>query len=161
MMSTKKVISWVKWHNPYKLLELKDKESSDDGFNTEGSIDLLDDIDGENHKEPTNSGLVFFTPLGPVPLNENNDPGKIFNFWVGHTNFNISPKIKEIIRNSDGVEILNVYTRYRFRIGVGKVFSPKNVTRDINRKISEYFRSKEVQNEEQQESPTGVSIDNS
>lgn len=138
-MSIKKTIAWVKWHNPYKLLDNK-KEENDDGYDNDSFVDVLEDEDKDSDINE-NSSLVLFTPLGPVPLNEYNDPEKIFNFWVGHSNFNITKNIKDIINKTDGVETLNVYTRYRFRIGVGKVFSAKNVTRDINRKISEYFRT--------------------
>jgi hypothetical protein len=140
MMSIKKTIAWVKWHNPYKLLDSKKKDG--DGYEDDSVVDVLeDDEDHDDDDTNENSSLVFFTPLGPVPLNEHNDPEKIFNFWVGHTNFNINKDIKKIINKTDGVEVLNVFTRYRFRIGVGRVFAVKDVTRDINRRISEYFRA--------------------
>ncbi len=158
-MAKQKIISWVRWHNPYKLLD-KTKDSShddDDGYDNGVQLDILDD-DEEEKELSQSSNLVFFTPLGPVPLTEHNDPSKTFNFWVGHTNFNVSEPIRKIINKIDGVEILNVYTRYRFRIGVGKMFTPRDVTRDINRKISEYFRSKEQENEEQNTS-VGTSDD--
>ncbi len=142
----KKTILWKKWHNPYKLLSDCSITEEDDGYDTDATVDLIEDDDDNNSEQESNK-MMLFTALGPVPLTEYNDPGKIFNFWIGHTNFNISKPIKKIINDIDGVEILNIYTRYRFRIGVGHVFSAKDVTRNINRKISEYFRERDGQKE--------------
>jgi hypothetical protein len=41
----------------------------------------------------------------------------------------------DIIETTSGVETLDIFTRYRFRIGVGKAFSDSEVMRDINNKI--------------------------
>ena len=43
-----------------------------------------------------------------------------FDCWVGHCNFDIPPRIKEILDNTDGIEVLKVCSRYRFFIVVGK-----------------------------------------
>lgn len=150
------MISWHKWRNPYKPLKKKDIE--DDEYTKIGNVDL----DYHNESEDDNSdgnNLILFTPLGPIPLNDNNDAEKIFNFWMGHTNFNISKPIKKIINKIEGVEILNIYTRYRFRVGIGNLFQPQTVITDINRKISEYFREKTTN--EEQKSNTGPNINNS
>lgn len=159
MVSTKRIITWVKWHNPYKLLQRsKNQSDNDDGYDKNSHIALEDEDDDEEEDSHGSSTLVFLSPLGPVPLNEHNDPDKTFNFWVGHTNFNVSKNIKDIISATDGVEILNIHTRYRFRIAVAKMFCHKEVTRTINRRISKYFRDREEkQNEDdKQESTSGI-----
>jgi hypothetical protein len=74
-----------------------------------------------------------------VPYNELTAPGSLFNFWVGHTNFNLSKKIVKIIEESEGVEILDVFTRYRFRIGIGKCFSDSETMKTINDKLYKEF----------------------
>ncbi len=153
MMGTKKTIAWEKWKNPYRLLKSSDL---DDGYDKDGNIGI--DEDGEEKNTGSSGNIVMYTPLGPVPLNDSNDPEKVFNFWVGHTNFNISKPIKKIIKKIEGVEILNIQTRYRLRIGVGKLFQAETVIVDINRKISEYFREKDDK-PKQQESNTGINID--
>ena len=80
---------------------------------------------------------VMATPMGIIPVNENTASGKIFNFWVGHTNFNITKHLAGVIENIDGVETLDIFTRYRFRVGIGKAFIDSDVMRDINSKVYE------------------------
>ena len=63
--------------------------------------------------------------------------GKYFKFWIGHTNFDITPKVSDIIEKIEGVEVLNIYTRYRFRIGIGHCFKDRNVMSFIQEKINE------------------------
>ena len=154
MMTTKKIISWVKWKNPYRHSRKPYSDiEENDNYDVAG-INLLEkdrhNKDNEDDDEENNENrLIMFTPLGYVPLTEHNDPEKIFDFWIGHTNFNISPGIKKVINKVEGVEILNIYTRYRFRIGVAKMFVPRDVTQNINRAITAYFQ--ENIDEEQQE----------
>lgn len=139
----KNTIAWEKWKNPYKLLK-RHNHDYDDGYDKypENDIDLEDE-DDEKGEEPNGPTVLMFTPVGPVPLTDENDPEKLFNFWVGHTNFNITKGIKKILVKSPGVEILNIYTRYRFRVGIGKMFVPKDVINGINKTISEYFREEQ------------------
>jgi hypothetical protein len=87
----------------------------------------------------SNSIRVMATPMGIIPVTENTASSKIFNFWVGHTNFNISRKIAQIIEDTNGVETLDVFTRYRFRIAIGKVFTDSNVMKNINDNVYEYL----------------------
>jgi hypothetical protein len=77
--------------------------------------------------------------MGILPYNSANICLKNFNLWIGHTNFSISASIANIIESTDGVETLDVFTRYRFRIGIGKVFSDSSVMRLINNKLYDYI----------------------
>ena len=83
--------------------------------------------------------FVISSPMGIIPYNEYSAPSKIFNFWVGHANFDITEKIAKIIEQSRGVEILDVFTRYRFRIAIGKGFQDRDVMNVINNSIGLYF----------------------
>ena len=58
-----------------------------------------------------------------------------FDCWVGHTNFDITPKVKKILDTVEGVEILKICSRYRFFIGVGKMFNFKNVRKEVETQI--------------------------
>lgn len=58
-----------------------------------------------------------------------------FDCWVGHTNFDITKTIKDTLNTSEGVEILKVSSRYRFFIGVGKMFDFKDVRTNIEEKL--------------------------
>lgn len=58
-----------------------------------------------------------------------------FDCWVGHTNFNITNTIKTALEGAEGVEILKITSRYRFFIGVGRMFDFTDVRRDIEEKL--------------------------
>ena len=54
-----------------------------------------------------------------------------YECWIGHTNFDITESIKDTIEKTKGVEILKVYSRYRFFIGIGKMFNFSEVRKEI------------------------------
>ena len=58
-----------------------------------------------------------------------------FDCWVGHTNFDITPRVKNILDTVEGVEILKICSRYRFFIGVGKMFKFQNVRKELEKQI--------------------------
>ena len=58
-----------------------------------------------------------------------------FDCWVGHTNFDITNNIKDTLDTAEGVEILKINSRYRFFIGVGKMFDFKDVRTNIEEKL--------------------------
>ena len=81
-------------------------------------------------------------PVGdPVMLNiDENLAGEIaiasnFECWVAHTNFNLTEKIKDQLDKIEGIELLKVFSRYRFLVGVGKMFDFSDVRRSIEKKI--------------------------
>lgn len=140
-ISNNNLIAWQKWSDPFGL----DDEISQDhdpylGEYTEDEDNVLKDINSEDKEDrlygkTPRSIKVIATPMGIIPVNENTVSGKIFNFWIGHTNFDITPKIADTIEKTDGVETLDIFTRYRFRIAIGKVFDDSSVMREINRRV--------------------------
>lgn len=58
-----------------------------------------------------------------------------FDCWYGHTNFNITPTMKNILDTVEGVEILKVCSRYRFFIGVGRMFEFGHVRKELEKLI--------------------------
>jgi len=74
------------------------------------------------------------TPQGPVGVYMLTD--EVMNFWIGHTTFRLTAPIMKLVEDTKGVESLEVYTPYRMRIGVGKLFQPKNVTSEIGHSIN-------------------------
>ena len=83
--------------------------------------------------EPVNFN-VLSTPIGLLPITESNLPSNNFDLWIWYTNFNIDESFKNLVDSVDGVEIFDVYSRYTFRIGIGrhKDFSFANVRRKID-----------------------------
>lgn len=48
-----------------------------------------------------------------------------YECWIGHTNFDITQDIKNTLDEIEGVEMLRILSRYRFFIGLGKLFDFK------------------------------------
>lgn len=122
------LITWEKWKDPFGE---KDEDNTDyDSY--------------EEYLEPEENVVskVLLTPMGIIPYNDNTASGKIFNFWIGHTNFSITSQISNMIENSEGVETLDIFTRYRFRISVGKAFDDSEIMRNINTIIYTHFNKK-------------------
>jgi hypothetical protein len=134
-------IVWEKWVDPFgkdtEEAKWTDYNNDLDAFDYEGEKDDVDDYDEEKTaiKIPSNPIKVIASPLGLIPYNEHTASSKIFNFWLGHTNFNISHRVKKVIEETEGVEILDVFTRYRFRIAVGKCFEDAEVMNGITKEI--------------------------
>lgn len=120
-MSNEPKIIWEKWNDPYNI-------------NSETNLDWSDDTDEDDIKlEKSN---VLLTSMGIIPYNEHTDCCKIFNFWIGHTNFNLSNRVVETLQQVDGVETLDIFTRYRFRVSFGKAFIDREIMNNINNQIS-------------------------
>jgi hypothetical protein len=54
-----------------------------------------------------------------------------FDCWMAYTNFDITKDMKSILNAVEGIEVMRVCSRYRFFIGVGKMFNFKEVRSDI------------------------------
>lgn len=100
----KRKIAWEKWKNPFK-----------DNIQQEGM--MYEEYSDDNYiiEEPQK---IKSTPFGVINSIANQFADKSFDFWILHTNFNITPKIAEQIEAIDGIETIEVYTRYRLRIGI-------------------------------------------
>ena len=121
-------VGWTKWKNPYAVEEEEDKY--------EEECELEEYEEEENRDGPPNHQMrVIITPNCAIPLPEHSSPQKVFNLWMAHTNFNISRNILDIVQEVDGVETLDVFSRYRMRIGIGKMFDTQETIGRINNKI--------------------------
>ena len=121
-----KKICWLKWEDPF---DPKEKDSN---------LEIQSQKDGfiENQDEESDRHLrVIVGPYGTIPINENSITGKLYKMWVGHCNFDITKDISNIIEKVAGVEILRVWTRYRFWIGVGNLFDDNVVHQEIESSI--------------------------
>lgn len=133
-MATKQpLIIWEKWVDPFG--QDIDETKWRDYENELQDSSILEYEELKN--QPLSSIKVIASPLGLIPYNEHTASSKIFNFWIGHTNFNISSDIKDILENAEGVEILDIFTRYRFRIAIGKCFNDSDIMKLINDQLYE------------------------
>lgn len=127
-MNTNSSIIWEKWKDP---LGFDDSQTSETIYE-----------DDEEHGEQQIKKIkcqIISTPLGIIPFNETTSSSEIFNFWTGHSNFALTKKIANIIEDTAGVETLNIFTKYRFRISIGKAFSDSAVMREINKNVYDYL----------------------
>jgi hypothetical protein len=138
------IIIWQKWIDPFIG---NDDDVTDNDWLEPNYSDIdsqLEDKEEEEkeHNSPNKKPIkVIATPMGIIPMNEHTASGKIFNFWIGHTNFDITQKVLSIIESTDGVESLDIFTRYRFRIAVGKAFDDSIIMREINNRVYEHINT--------------------
>jgi hypothetical protein len=139
-MKNKILIIWEKWIDPFGADIDETKWNS---YHEDNDVDYDLMLEDEEIKSKLTKPIkVISTPMGLIPYNEHTSSSKIFNFWVGHTNFNVTKEISDIIELCSGVEILDIFTRYRFRIGIGKCFNDREIMTQIKNKIQEYFDDK-------------------
>lgn len=124
-----KRIMWEKWYD-------LDEESVDD------AIDIDDDQDIDEGQLAENSEIILRmplnmirTPLGFYQPEDKMIPSKMFDCWIGHTNFPITSYEENILDNIDGIEALKIMTKYRFFIGVGRFFEFVDVNQSIHKKL--------------------------
>jgi hypothetical protein len=139
-MQNDNVIIWQKWIDPFGRDENPEQEEFGNFVEDDAGVeeDPKDEsfLAGHSIKYGVK---VIATPMGVIPVNDNTASGKLFNFWMGHTNFDITEKIAGLIEKIDGVEALDIFTRYRFRIGIGKAFNDSAVMRNITNKVYKYL----------------------
>lgn len=114
----KKRIKWEKWISPFDV-----EEDDEDGYK-----------DWNEDKKPTvNLTQMIAGPMGLIPITEHGNPSKLYNFWMMHTNFNISEPVTSQLEKVDGVEGLDVFGRYRARLAFGKLFDDSEVREQIEK----------------------------
>ena len=99
----------------------------------------LEDLDPEELEQLEGmfpqSEANFMVPVDDQ-LMEKVSMAQNFDCWMGHTNFNITGEIKDKIESSEGVEVLKICSRYRFFLGVGRMFDFKDVRKNIENLLS-------------------------
>jgi len=145
-------VAWKKWRDPFGA-DIEKHEISLPDIENEEEIpyeNRISDEDRVSHVEnllPKRPMRFVQTQIGFIPLTEDTEPGKVFNFWVGHTNFTITENIYKAIEQVEGVEVAVPLSRYRFQIGIGQLFKDRDVmnvvrTVMINTHKSSYVKQK-------------------
>lgn len=138
-MKIKKAIGWQKFEdilqsqleNPIFDMLLKKMTSSMPEL-----IDEIDDLIEPSEEIHITNGSQPILPVDEkfiesVTLSQN------FDCWMAHTNFDITKKIKDQLNKTEGIEILKVCSRYRFFIGIGRMFDFTNVRKSIEQLFCE------------------------
>lgn len=126
-----KTIHWVKWEFP--LNNIQPPLLSDEQYDKFDDMNEEEPIVDQSHL-PTN---FIYTNFGLIPSTNVNKIYDDFNFYIGHTSFDIDDKVIDIINNTEGVEILEVFSRYRFRVSIAKnpVFDVEHVLSNIEKQL--------------------------
>jgi len=124
-------ILFSKYKDPYGRNIKHDEEDAE-----EDTIDDDEELLEMGINKPGGNAYIS-TPMGLVSVNEYTNPAKIFNMWTGETNFTLTEPIVKKIEDVDGVEILDCFTRYRFRFAVGRLFDDNAVREAIRKSICE------------------------
>jgi len=90
--------------------------------------------DEDNKKDMMSATLHKMLPLTPQVID---DISMLANFdcWIGHTNFDITPSIKNKLNKMPGIEILKIFSRYRFFVGIGQMFDFQSIRFDIEQEL--------------------------
>ncbi len=127
-MSKRNKVLWEKWLDPFDTSNNK-SEPDDDDDDEKSDYEALEEERYEGHGPIV--GKFLASQFGVLPINENFSPSKLFNFWVCHTNFTITKPIMQSLNAIDGVEGLQIVSRYRFRIAIGRLFDEEEVKDNI------------------------------
>ena len=121
-MKPKRKIAWEKWDD-----DILNEEIADNLHVNEDDEELADDALELMSKIPK----LVSTTLGIFQLYDKMSPIRQFECWMGYTNFDITRHIEKQVEKIKGVELLFVISRYRFFLGVAKMFNFRNVRIDI------------------------------
>ena len=93
---------------------------------TDMTVDEMSEEQEESYYDPNNTEPEE-TLLIPIPVTEDLSSQitmlTSFDCWVGHTNFDITPSVRDALEEIAGVEVLVILTRYRFFIGIGRMLA--------------------------------------
>ena len=118
----------------YESLSSAQDELDEEEF-TEEELEIL--AEAQNSLGSTYSQQII--PIDPKMMEHVNLSAN-FDCWLGHTNFNITEDVLTKLEELDGVEVLKVCSRYRFFVGIGKMFDFKEVRKTIE---NTFIKSKE------------------
>lgn len=130
-MKTQKKIGWQKFEEAIK-------EQVNSPLLRELLENLISqEIEDEEQEEVFEEQEQKYMNLIPIPENIIGEASlaSSFDCWIGHTNFNITEEVKNKVNKVDGVEILKIHSRYRFFVGIGKMFEFTKVREDIEKAL--------------------------
>lgn len=119
----KKQIKWQKWIDPIA--------TSKAAINEEFSI--TNELIGKQ---------LMSTPLGFIgDIQQSLVANNYYDFWVLHTNFDITKETANCIKVVAGVETLDIFSRYTARVGISR--SGFFDSEEVKIKVSENIRTQE------------------
>jgi len=139
MKKTKK-IGWQKYED---LIEQQIK-SPLSGLLLGAILPKLEEIEADEDAESLLEQNEPFVMAIPETLSSEIQLTTNFDCWIAHTNFDITETIKNAINKVEGVEVLKIHSRYRFFIGVGKMFDFKEVRKEIENRLIQEKKNEQI-----------------
>lgn len=92
----------------------------------------VEELEEEYETEGLGKPLIF-----PVSQQLLEDVTMLSNYdcWIGHTNFDITPIVRDKLDKIPGIEVLKICSRYRFFVGIGNMFDFTDVRKTIESEL--------------------------
>ena len=151
-------VYWEKWKDAFDIAEEKlndllksgEEEEEEEDLFSSSSYEDENAYGEENMEQPfIPSVRSVMTPFGILPVNDDTLASRQFKFWVGHSNFRLTEEYFSVIGGVAGVETLDILTPYRFRIGIGRLFTDRNVMNDVRSGMLEHVADDEAPKEDE------------
>jgi hypothetical protein len=129
----KRIIQWESQHLEVDPLtgKLISPDSIEENIKHDDEPEYDDDI---VHKKQIQN--LMSTPFGLWKVDDVMHPYRQFELWMGNANFTITDEIADTLERVPGVEVLQIMSRYKFIIGVGKLFDFHEVRLAIEKHLS-------------------------
>jgi|TARA_R110000744_G_scaffold190_6_gene716 hypothetical protein len=124
----KNKIAWEKWED-IDLPQMELPEETEEPFSPESEME--EDLMSQLNFGPMMPVPRIRTPLGVFSIDDPLRPSKMFDCWIGHTNFDITSEIALQLEEIPGIEAFKVLSRYRFFIGVAQLFDFRDVRETV------------------------------
>ena len=125
----KNKIAWEKWEDIDLPPQMELPEEIEEPFSPENQAE--EDLISQLNFGPMMPAPRIRTPLGVFSIDDPLRPSKMFDCWIGHTNFDITSEIAMQLEEIPGIEAFKVLSRYRFFIGVAQLFEFREVRETV------------------------------
>lgn len=123
-------IQWRRWLHPSEFASVKSVVGDDPDIEP-GDYAAL-----QSFMKPRRRRIPFIVTKGIV------EPAEFWKFWIGETNFRLTKLMEEQIAEVEGLERIIFLSRYRFRMGVGNMFSADQVKLDVEKVLRDCHQSR-------------------
>jgi hypothetical protein len=123
-------VDFTRWLDPVTPV---DRDEPDDEFDDDQEWDFVrNKFAGEKRRATPYRGYIGWSNThGFYPLGSHNLASRTSKLWVAHANFRVTQADKQTVEDTEGVEVLQVTTPYRFIVGVGFQFDSEIVKEHI------------------------------
>lgn len=143
-------VYWEKWIDAFEQEDMDLEEDIHQMQELLANEEGIEEEDLELVDHSVSHIRSIVTPFGVLPLTEQTRASHYFKLWVGHSNFKLTEDFYRVIGQQPGIEALDILTPYRFRIAVGKMFTDRDVMKEVRDKMVLHVRNDTNDNGEEQ-----------